>query len=95
MDFGQVVFIYSRLILGTLAAFLAIMLWSKTKDIAWMLMVIGIIAAYIETVRSILNLLGMEYALKIGSVSLASILLPALSMTCFIAAFMVMVIRRY
>ena len=97
MDAGQQVFVYSRLILGALAAFLAIMLWSKTRDPAWMLMVIGIVVSYIEIVFSILEMAGISAGntLFVGSVSLAAIMLPALRMAFFIAAFLVMVIRRY
>jgi uncharacterized membrane protein len=97
MDAGQLVFVYSRLILGALAAFFAAMLWSKTRDAAWMLMVIGVIAAYIGTVHSVLEILGIDFynTLFIGSVPLVTILLPALSTVFFIAAFLVMVIRRY
>jgi hypothetical protein len=97
MDAGQIIFIISRLVLGALASFFAIMLWSKTRDIAWMLMVIGTIAAYIETVYSIMDMFGITGidTLLIGSVSLAAILLPCLRMIFFIAAFLVMVIRRY
>jgi hypothetical protein len=97
MDSGQIVFVYSRLILGALAAFFAIMLWAKTRDIAWMLLVIGTITAYIEVVYSVLDTLGISatYGLMIGSVSLAAILLSALRMLFFIAAFLVMVVRQY
>jgi hypothetical protein len=97
MDSGQIVFVYSRLILGAAAAFLAIMLWAKTRDIAWMLLVIGTIIAYIEVVYSVLETLGISasYGLMIGSVSLATILLSALRMLFFIAAFLVMVVRVY
>ena len=97
MDAGQLLFISSRLILGAFASFFAIMLWSKTRDVAWMLMVIGTIAAYIETVYSILDLFGISggRTLYIGSVPLAAILLPSLRTIFFIAAFVVMVIRRY
>ena len=97
MDSGQVVYILSRLSLGALASFLAIMLWSKTRDVAWMLIVIGTIAAYVETVYSILNLFGVSGGrfFTIGSVPLMSILLPCLPVIFFIAAFAVMVIRKY
>jgi hypothetical protein len=97
MDSGQMLFIYSRLILGAVAAFLAIMLWAKTRDIAWMLLVIGTIIAYIEIVHSVLETLGISatYGLMIGSVPLAAILLAVLRMLFFIAAFLVMVIRQY
>jgi hypothetical protein len=73
------------------------MLWSKTRDIAWMLMVIGTIAAYVETVYSILGLFGITggAVLSIGSVPLVSIVLPCLPTVFFIAAFAVMVVRKY
>jgi len=96
MDAGEVLFIVSRLTTGALAAFFAIMLWSKTRDIAWMLMVIGTIAAYVETVYSILSLLGLAGdQLSIGSVPVAAILLPNLRTGFFIAAFVVMVFRKF
>jgi uncharacterized membrane protein len=97
MDMGQIIYIASRLFLGALAAFFAIMLWSKTRDVAWMLMVIGTIAAYIETVYSVLDLFGItgETVISIGSVPLLSIILPCLPTVFFITAFMVMVSRKY
>jgi integral membrane sensor domain MASE1 len=97
MDLGQIVYITSRLVLGALASFFAIMLWSKTRDVAWMLMVIGTIAAYIEIVYSILGILGITEgdSLLIGSIPAASIVLPCLPMIFFIIAFVVMVFRKY
>ena len=97
MDTGQLVYILSRLVLGALASFFAIMLWSKTRDVAWMLMVIGTIAAYVEIVYAILNLFGISGGniFMIGSMPLMSILLPSLPTVFFIAAFLVMVVRKY
>jgi uncharacterized membrane protein len=97
MDAGEITFVVSRLVLGALASFFAIMLWSKTRDAAWMLMVIGTIAAYVETVYSILDLFGITEGdtFTIGSVPVAAILLPCLRTIFFIAAFLVMVIRKY
>ena len=97
MDSGQMVFVYSRLILGAIAAFFAIVLWAKTRDAAWMFIVIGAIVMYIEIVYSILELMGITSGnvLLIGSVSLPAILLPSLRMIFFIAAFMVMAVRQY
>ena len=91
------IFIYSRLILGALAAFFAIALWSKTRDTAWMLMAIGVIVMYIEIVYSILELIGIAAGnvLFIGSVSLPAILLPSMRIIFCAAAFLVMVIRQY
>ena len=97
MDSGQVIHILSRLILGALASFFAIILWSRTRDIAWMLVVIGAIAAYVETVYTILKNVGIAGGnfIVIGSVPFLLILLPCLPTIFFIAAFAVMVARKY
>ena len=97
MDLGQLFFILGRLVFGAAASFLAIMLWPRTRDAAWMLVIIGAIIAYVETVYSILNLVGIggENVLRLGSMSLISIVLPCLSTAFFIAAFAVMVVRKY
>jgi hypothetical protein len=97
MDSGQILFVTSRLVLGALASFFAIMLWSKTRDAAWMLVVIGTIAGYVEIVYSILELFGVTWGdtMLIGSVPVAAIILPVLRISFFIAAFLIMVIRRY
>jgi hypothetical protein len=96
MDSGQLIFIISRLCLGALASFFAIMLWAKIRDIPWMLMVIGTIAAYAETVYSILNVLGITdgFETKIGSVPVASLILSNLPTIFYSMAFLVMIIRK-
>jgi hypothetical protein len=73
------------------------MLWSKTRDAAWMLMVMGTLTAYIESVYVILDLFGISWdkTLYIGTVSLPFILFPSLRNVFFIAAFLVMLIHRY
>ncbi len=96
MDIGEIVFTGSRLLFGALASFFAIMLWSKTRDVAWMLMVMGSIAAYAETVYAILDTLGVGggQRLTLGSVPVVSIILPNLPTGFYIAAFVVMVARK-
>jgi membrane-bound ClpP family serine protease len=96
MDSGQTAYILSQLSVGAVAAFLAIMLWSKTRDAAWMLVVMGTIFAYIEIVYSILGLFGIDGSnlFLIGSVPLISFVLPLLRMIFFIAAFVVMIVRH-
>jgi hypothetical protein len=97
MDLGQIISAYSRLILGALAAFFAIVLWSKTRDTAWMLVIISTFIVYIEVICSILEMLGIIAGNfpRIGSVPLPAALLPALRMVFLIAAFLVILIRRY
>jgi hypothetical protein len=82
--------------MGALAAFFAIMLWSRTRDIAWMLMVGGTITAYGEALFRVLNLFGMSPSLPgIGSMPLVTVILPNIPVIFFISAFLVMVIRSY
>ena len=88
MGLGQIVFVYSRLVLGAAVAFLAILLWARTRDTAWMLIVAATITAYAEIVCSVMELSGF------GSVPLVAILLPALRMIFFTVAFLIMVVRR-
>ena len=96
MDAGQVIFISTQLILGATAAFLAILLWPKIRDAAWMLVIFGAIVAYIETVYSILKFFGIsaDEFLVVASVPLVSFILPALRTLFFIAAFAIMIFRQ-
>lgn len=97
MDSGQTVFIMSQLALGAVSTFLAIMLWSRTRDAAWMLIIFGAIIAYIEIVHSILDEFGMGGGdlFPIGSVPVISFVLPLLRMGFFISAFIIMIIRQF
>jgi hypothetical protein len=94
MDTGEMIVVLSRLIMGALAAFFAIMLWSRTRDIAWMLMVGGTIAAYGEVLFGVLGLFGMSPAVP-GSLPLVTLIVPNIPVMFFISAFLVMVIRSY
>jgi hypothetical protein len=96
MDSGQTAFIISQLSLGAVSTFLAIILWSRTRDAAWMLIIIGVIISYIEIIHSILGLYGMggDEFFSVGSVPVISFVLPVLRMMFFIAGFLIMVIRQ-
>jgi len=96
MDAGQTILISSQLIFGALAAFMAILLWPKIRDAAWMLIIFGTIVAYIETVYFVLERFGItgNEFLVFGSVPLISLVLPVIRMSFFIAAFVIMVYRQ-
>ena len=96
MDMGQTVFISSQLILGAIAAFLAIFLWPKIRDAAWILVIFGTIVAYIETVYSILKTFGIsaDDLLVVNSIQLIPIILPAVRTLFFIVAFTIMIFRQ-
>jgi hypothetical protein len=95
MSAGDTVLLVSRLATAAVAAFLAILLWSRTRDIAWMLIVIGVIASYADILFDLLARLGLfdesRYALfglPLGRILLAN--LPYL----FLCAALVVMIRR-
>ena len=62
-----------------------------------MLVVMGIIAIYAETIYTIVTLFGVDPgpALLIGTMPILAVLLPGFPMLFFIAAFAVMVARKY
>ena len=97
MDTGQIIYISSQLILVAAATFLAIFLWPKIRDTAWMLVIFGIIVTYIETVYSILTAFGItSFDLAIfGSISLISLILSTIRTLFFIGAFAVMINRHF
>jgi hypothetical protein len=94
MDTGEMVFIFCRLVLGAAAAFFAIVLWSGTRDIAWMLMAGGTVAAYGESLFIVLDTFGISIP-AVESVPTAAMALSTIPILFFIAAFLVMVIRFY
>jgi len=102
MDAGQTVLnssqllSYGELILGAAAAFLAILLWPKTRDIAWMLIIFGTILLFIETVYSILknNSICAHGFFVFFSIPVISLILSTVRYTFFIAAFAIMIYRQ-
>ncbi|MFP4373669.1 MAG: hypothetical protein ACLFPO_05015 [Spirochaetaceae bacterium] len=90
------ILILSRLLFGAIATFLAIVLWSRTRDAAWMLIVIGTIVGYGEVLFTTLDRFGMVSvaAFTIQGVSVFRLLLSNLPTMFFILAFAVMIARR-
>jgi len=94
---GQEVFILCRLVFGALASFLAIMLWARNRDVAWIFVIFGTIITYIETVYSILNTFGIGGGniLTDNWDFIVSMVLTCLPTLFFIAGLTVMVARKY
>lgn len=85
-----------KLIAGGLVAFLAILLMSKKRNIAWSFMVSGFILSYAALVYDLLIELGVltsaQYELMGIPVStLLCVILPAI---CYITAFILMLVKR-
>jgi hypothetical protein len=96
MDSGEFVYLISRLATSAVAAFLAILLWSRTRDLAWMLIVIGVIASYADIVFSLLAQLGLvdEAGYAVLGIPIARILLSNLPFLFLCAALIVMIRRK-
>ena len=92
---SEIVFYIIRLVLGGIAAFLAIMLWSRTRDAAWMSLVAGAITGYAGIVYEMLIKLGIASAssLMIGGISLSTLLFAVVPTLFFILAFILMLLR--
>jgi len=97
MDLGNTAYIVCRLVLGAISSFLAILLWSRTRDAAWIFVIISAIVSYVEVVYSILNLLGIisENILPGNAISIITIFLSCMPTALIIAAFAVMAVRKY
>jgi hypothetical protein len=80
----------SRLGVGAIGTFFAILLWSQTRDAAWVLVIIGTLVAYAEVVYSTLEAFGIVVA-DLPVLRLALTLLPTLLLTC---GFIVVIARR-
>jgi hypothetical protein len=96
MDSGELLYVTSRLVFGGIAAILAIVLWSRTRDGAWMFVVFAVISTYIEIVYSILELLGVTQGLfiTIGTTNVLKIIFSSLPPVFFICAFAMMLAKK-
>jgi hypothetical protein len=97
MDVAEIVSIAFRLALGGAASFLAILVWAKTRDIPWMLIVIGTILGYIASVYATLALFGITAELWLSKKAgiAAATVVACLPTVFFIAAFIIMIGRKY
>ena len=82
--------------MGAMATFLAILLWSMTRDSAWVLVIVGTILKYAEILYSTFGTFGLfptDLALIPGYLRVETLLvnLPPL---LYIAAFAVMIRRN-
>jgi hypothetical protein len=96
MNPGDTAYLASRLATAALAAFLAIVLWSRTRDLAWMLVVIGAIASYADIIFGLLSELGLvdESRYEMFGLPLGRMLLSNLPFLFLSSALLVMIVRK-
>ena len=95
MEQSEIILYSIKLILSGIAAFLAIALWSKTRDAAWMSLVAGAITGYAGMVFELLVKMGIIIAggIQIADIPLSTLLFAIIPTLFFILAFILMLRR--
>lgn len=87
-----------KLVLGGIAAFLAILLWSKTREAAWIAVIAGIITAYAGIVYNVLVVFGIAVEKSsvpaIAGMNIITLLFTVIPQLFFIAAFIIALSSR-
>lgn len=96
MTQGELLLYIIKLVLGGMAAFLAILLWSKTRDAAWMSLVAGAVVSYAGVVYSMLEDMGITFVkdVFVFGMPLTKLIFAVLPSVFFILAFMLMLLRH-
>jgi len=96
MNDFEVIPVIVRMICSFLAAFTAIALWSRTRDAAWMLVVLGAIFFFIDALYATLVIIGITtYTLPIWQeFPLLKSLLSGLPYLLLTSGFLVFLIRN-
>lgn len=94
---SEVVFCIVKLILGGIAAFFAILLWSKNREAAWVCVAAGAVTGYAGIVAELLGRLGIPLAddvlLPGTSLPLLPLAFIVLPFAFVIAAFVLMILK--
>lgn len=95
MPQNELILYILKLILGGLAAFTAILLWSKTGESSWMCIIAAIVTNYAGTVYGLLVEMGILSIdkLKLGILPLTSLFFTIVPYLFFILGFGIMISR--
>ena len=96
MAYPEFILVFSKLILGAMATFLAILVWSRTREAAWVLVVAAVLASYAGIVYSALRLFGivLEDPLVVSGLPVLELVVQNLPMLLFAGAFVVLLVSR-
>lgn len=96
MTQSQMILYAIKLVLGGIAAFCSILLWSKTKDAVWMNLIVGVVAKYAGVVYEILSVLGIIFpeSIVFYGIPFSSLIFTALPDIFFIIAFILLLKRN-
>lgn len=91
---GEILLLLTKLGVGAIATFLAILLWSNTRDTAWMLVVMGTIVRYGAIMYGAFESLGVAPGVPdLFGLPVIRLLLDNLPTVLFALAFGVMLVR--
>ena len=90
------VWLVTRFAMAGIMTFLAIILWSRTRDVAWMLIVIGAVSSYADLLFDLFTRTGLvdEGKLVLFGLPVARIVFSNLPYLFMSAAFIVMIARK-
>ena len=92
----QLLLFIIKLVLGGIAAFLAIFVMSKTRDASWMFLVAGFLFAYAALVVDLMTELGIFAvdSILVGGMPLVSLLSAIIPSLMFIIAFILKLCKK-
>lgn len=96
METYEIVSLVTRLILGGFASFFAILLWSGTRDGAWMLVIMSAILSYVNVMYKTLRVFGVvkEGVFLIPGVLHVNLILESLPVLFLSLAFIAVLWRK-
>lgn len=96
MNEGDLILFIIKLVLGGAAAFLAIFLWSKTRDVAWMTLVAGVVFSYAGVVFDMMLQMGFVSSggIPIFGVPIVKLFFAVIPSVFVIVAFVLMILRN-
>ena len=97
MSESEIIFFIIKLTLGGFIAFLAIMLWSRTRDFAWSFLVLAAVTGYSSLVFDLLLSLGFVTVKKMSffgnEIPLVQLVLTVLPSLFVIISFIIMLFK--
>lgn len=85
-----------KVVLGFLASFFAIILWSKSREIAWLIIVGALILQYLGVLFEGFVLVGLvSWDAGVGGVSLLAVLFQGVPYLLFFLAFLVFLLQKH
>jgi len=92
----QLILLLAKLITGFAATLTAVLLWSKTRESAWMFVVLGTVFLYSEIIFSTLELLGLAnfYFFTIYGISLINLIFAVFPFIFFTIGFILFLASR-